>query len=60
MVWGVIKRKVAERNITFKLTEVDKETKEQFREMTPEVFQAYVSHAIEDEEKYRQINLESE
>lgn len=58
MVWGIIKRKVAERNLTFKLKEVEEETKLQLSLLTASNFQNFIRHAIEEENKYRQMRLE--
>lgn len=57
MVWGIIKRKVSQRNLTFKLAVVEEETRLQVAKLTPTTFQNFVAHAIKEEEKYRQLNV---
>lgn len=59
MIRGIIKRKVAERNLGFKLTQVEEETKLQISKMTPTIFQKFVLLAIKEQEKYRLLNLET-
>jgi len=58
MVWGIIKRKVAQRNLTFKLTAVEDETRKQIGSIGALDFKNYVSHVLKEENKYRQMNSE--
>lgn len=60
MVRGIIKRKVSERNLTFKLTEVEQETRLQINNIMPDMFQKFVLHAIKEENKYGLMNLDTE
>ena len=56
MVWGVIKRKVAERNVNFNLTEVESIARSELATITPELFTKFHRHSMEEEEKYRNVN----
>ena len=59
MLWGIIKRKVAERNSTFNLNAVEAQTEVQLANITAATFQNYENHSMKEEEKYRQIDATS-
>ena len=51
MVWGKIKRKVASRNMDFKLSSVEELTRTEIAKVSLYNFMRYVSHAIIEEER---------
>jgi len=55
MVWGLIKRRVASRNLHFSLSLVETETRKQLQEITPELFNKFVQHTLKEEQKYRDL-----
>ena len=46
-VWGVIKRKVAEGNVNFNLTEVETTTRSEEATITPELIAKFHRHSME-------------
>ena len=56
MVWGVTKRKVAEQNVNFNLTEVGRITRSELSRINPALFAKFYSHSVEEEEKYRNMD----
>ena len=56
MVWGQIKRKVASKNMDFKLSSVEELTRTEIAKVSPCGFARYVSHTIIEEEKYKQLS----
>ena len=52
MVWGFIKRKVASKNMSFKLSHVEQLTREQVQVVTAAQFSKYYEHARKEEDKY--------
>ena len=56
MVWTLIKRAVASKNMQFQLGIVEQLTQEQVMRVTPEQFRKYYSHARKEEDKYRLMN----
>ena len=60
MVWGIIKRKVAEHNLTFNLNAVEHETETQLANITAATSQNYENHSMKEEEKYRKIDATSQ
>ena len=57
MVWSLVKRKVASKNLTFRLGDVEKETHEQLSKVSAETFAKYVEHTIEVETKYKELSV---
>lgn len=60
MVWGIIKRKIAECNLTFNLNAVEDETRTQISNITAATFQNYENHSLKEEDRYRQIDAPSQ
>ena len=57
MVWSEIKRKCAQKNLNFKLKEVEQIARQEMANMTAEKFAAYESHSIARENEYEEFLL---
>ena len=51
MIWSFIKRKVADRNVTYKIRDVLHLTEQAFKEVTPEFWQSCIRHCVQEEKK---------
>lgn len=56
MVWSLIKRNVAAKNLTFSLTYVEHETRSHVEQVTSDALTVYVQHAVKEENKYRELS----
>lgn len=56
LVWSSIKRHVSSNNVHFRLTEVERLTKEKIATFTSEEIKKFTLHAIKEEEEYRKMS----
>ena len=56
MVWSRIKSKVAQMNFKFSLCSVEEETRKEIESVTAEDFKKYVTHAMKEEDKFRELS----
>ena len=54
-MWGAVKRRVAEKNTTYKLRDVEELTIKLFNEFTKEEWKSCVEHVKRIEEKYMRV-----
>ena len=59
MIWAYIKRSVASQNLLFSLSEVERLTREAILCVTSSQFSKYYSHTINEEERYKNMSLDS-
>ena len=51
MIWSFIKKRVADKNVTYKIRDVLHLTEEAFREVTPDYWRSCIRHCMEEEKK---------
>ena len=56
MVWGTVKRAISGANTNFRLTEVEKLTRQELSKYTAEVFSKFVKHVMKVEAKFKKCN----
>ena len=56
MVWALVKRAVASKNMTFNLTYVEQLTRERLQLVTAAQFAKFYEHAKKEEDKYRSMS----
>lgn len=56
LVWSSIKRHVSKHNQLFRLSEVERLTKEKIQSITVEEVKQFTSHALKEEEKYKKLS----
>lgn len=57
VIWGHVKSSVAAKDLHFKLTAFEEETKVQIDNMTTEKFTKLVAYAMKEEQKYKKLCL---
>lgn len=56
MVWSIIKRYVASRNLNFRLSDVERLTREKIGLITTQEIKKFTSHTLKEEEKFKEMS----